>query len=120
MFLSTPEEVLEGHAPFQISSLVYMQSGLCPEGVEIQHREKFLESQNLSPKGSVTALLYCREAYSQNGNEKATTVECISDLYSLKVTLTKKQALTWDENGDCSLHRLTDDVVHRKHPVGSN
>lgn len=52
--------------------------------------------------------------------QQLSSAEDISDLYRLKVTLTKKQTLTRDENGDCSLHCSPDDVVHRKHPVGSN
>lgn len=40
--------------------------------------------------------------------------------HSLSLTLTEKAALTGDENGDRGLHRSTDYVVHRKHPVGPN
>lgn len=71
----------------------------------------------------MTTFTQMQEVHSQDGTKKATVVpaEDISDLFhSMKLTLTTKKALTWDENGDRSLHRSADDVIHRKHPVGPN
>lgn len=85
----------------------------------------FSESQNLGPKGVCDIIYLIAETYIAKmgkGKQQLVSTEDLCDLFHshLKLTLTKKRALTWDEDGDCSLHRSTDDVVHRKHPVGPN